>query len=107
MTAAEQRRFERLMRLRKDFRKVMGERDQLRRELERSQSLAVKIAAIAEELVELLDAELIASIGGAASRARDTSVLLEGLPWLCPNCEKVTNEPYRDTCKLCHAPRPT
>jgi hypothetical protein len=27
-------------------------------------------------------------------------------PWLCPNCGKVTNEPYRDTCKLCGAPRP-
>lgn len=50
-------------------------------------------------------------IGGAASRASrffesgDTGVLLEGLPWLCPNCEKVTNEPYRDVCKLCNAPR--
>ena len=28
------------------------------------------------------------------------------LPWLCPNCEKVTNPAYRDECPLCSAARP-
>lgn len=28
------------------------------------------------------------------------------LPWLCPNCNKITNPPDRDACSLCSAPRP-
>ena len=88
MTEAERRRFERLMRLRRDYRQLVDERERMR-------DLLLQAVEVIERLAEQqamednwwrpeADRFRAEAIGGAASRASrfsesgDTSVLLEG-----------------------------